>query len=172
MSAGVSLGSNGQIVFPATQNASSDANTLDDYEEGTWTPQINLLGTLTYTAQSGRYVKIGKWVTVLVNVAVSSTNTTQDSTAVLISGLPFSVSNTDTAAPSCMLTERVKGTNNATAPNIFIAQPDTNSTNVRVYANNYNGTFSQQSYFDSLTRNCYTGNTAYFYFSAIYITTS
>ena len=26
------------ITFPATQSASTDANTLDDYEEGTWTP--------------------------------------------------------------------------------------------------------------------------------------
>jgi hypothetical protein len=26
------------ITFPATQVASADANTLDDYEEGTWTP--------------------------------------------------------------------------------------------------------------------------------------
>jgi hypothetical protein len=26
----------GQIVFPATQNTSSNANTLDDYEEGTF----------------------------------------------------------------------------------------------------------------------------------------
>ena len=28
------------ITFPATQSASTDANTLDDYEEGTWTPTI------------------------------------------------------------------------------------------------------------------------------------
>ena len=30
----------GQITFPTTQVPSSDANTLDDYEEGTWTPVI------------------------------------------------------------------------------------------------------------------------------------
>ena len=30
------------IAFPATQNASSDANTLDDYEEGTWTPTLGV----------------------------------------------------------------------------------------------------------------------------------
>ena len=28
----------GQLAFPATQNPSANANTLDDYEEGTWTP--------------------------------------------------------------------------------------------------------------------------------------
>jgi hypothetical protein len=31
---------NGQIAFRATQNPSSNANTLDDYEEGTFTPGI------------------------------------------------------------------------------------------------------------------------------------
>ena len=28
------------ITFPATQSASTDANTLDDYEEGTFTPTV------------------------------------------------------------------------------------------------------------------------------------
>lgn len=54
------------ITFPATQSASSDANTLDDYEEGTWTPTV--LGTSTNPTVSyqgnngGRYIKIGKMV--------------------------------------------------------------------------------------------------------------
>jgi hypothetical protein len=38
------------ITFPAAQSASSDANTLDDYEEGTWTPNVG--GTATYTLQN------------------------------------------------------------------------------------------------------------------------
>jgi len=29
------------ITFPATQSASTDANTLDDYEEGNWDTDIN-----------------------------------------------------------------------------------------------------------------------------------
>src|SRR3990167_662961 len=53
----------GQIAFPASQSASAGGNTLDDYEEGTWTPAVG--GTATYTTQIGRYVKIGKmvWIT-------------------------------------------------------------------------------------------------------------
>ena len=35
----------GQIAFPATAVPSADANTLDDYEEGTFTPTILLGGT-------------------------------------------------------------------------------------------------------------------------------
>jgi hypothetical protein len=44
------------ITFPATQSASSDANTLDDYEEGTFTPVYSpasgAFTTLTYFAQN------------------------------------------------------------------------------------------------------------------------
>ena len=38
--ASIELAGNGSIKFPGTQGASSDANSLDDYEEGTWTPTI------------------------------------------------------------------------------------------------------------------------------------
>ena len=31
----------GQLAFPATQNPRPNANTLDDYEEGTWTPALS-----------------------------------------------------------------------------------------------------------------------------------
>jgi len=59
LATGQTLSVNG-ITFPATQSASSDANTLDDYEEGTWTPTLNanLTGAAGYTA--GQYVKIGQ----------------------------------------------------------------------------------------------------------------
>jgi hypothetical protein len=55
----------GQIKFPATQNASSDANTLDDYEEGTWTPTLSGgSGVASYTSNNGWYTKIGRVVTI------------------------------------------------------------------------------------------------------------
>lgn len=50
------------IGFPATQSASSDPNTLDDYEEGTWTPVLTSSGGGTVNG-TGEYVKIGKQVT-------------------------------------------------------------------------------------------------------------
>jgi hypothetical protein len=55
------------ITFPATQSASTDANTLDDYEEGTWTPAVQSTGgnpTVVYAAngQRGYYTKIGRVV--------------------------------------------------------------------------------------------------------------
>lgn len=88
MSGGVSLGSNGQIVFPATQNASSDANTLDDYEEGTWTPDLkNASSSSTFTSKSGRYTKIGRLV--YCSFVVDAGNTGTAGSIITLTGLPF-----------------------------------------------------------------------------------
>ena len=81
------------ITFPATQSASSDANTLDDYEEGTWTPTFTLgSGSLTYSNQTGTYTKIGRQVTatfyVVVNVSSSGVSNSG------VAGLPFMPANT------------------------------------------------------------------------------
>ena len=81
------------ITFPATQSASSDANTLDDYEEGTWTPTITFGGGstgVTYSNQKGNYTKIGNRVFVSCYLAVS--NKGSSSGAVAINGLPFTSS--------------------------------------------------------------------------------
>jgi hypothetical protein len=77
---------NGQIAFPATQNPSAGANTLDDYEEGNWTPTLG--GTTTYAVQYGRYTKIGRQVTCVGELAVTLIGTGSTS---VISGLPFTV---------------------------------------------------------------------------------
>lgn len=82
--------SNGQIVFPATQVASAGANTLDDYEEGTWTPGISFGGGttgITYTTQSGRYTKIGRLVIVEGSVQLSAKGSSTGNA--VITGLPF-----------------------------------------------------------------------------------
>ena len=52
------------ITFPATQVASTDANTLDDYEEGTYTASVTCgSGTITLgTFTSLSYTKIGRKV--------------------------------------------------------------------------------------------------------------
>jgi hypothetical protein len=52
----------GQIKFPATQNASADANTLDDYEEGTWTPVDGSGAGLSLVGAAGDYTKCGNRV--------------------------------------------------------------------------------------------------------------
>jgi hypothetical protein len=77
------------ITFPATQSASSDANTLDDYEEGTWTPTVTAQtgSYTTVTDQAGSYTKIGRQVTInwFFIVSVKGTGLAGAS----ISNLPF-----------------------------------------------------------------------------------
>ena len=82
-------GSGSGITFPATQSASSDANTLDDYEEGTWTPVVtSQSGSITSYTANGTYTKIGRTVTIYSNIQVTNTGTA--SGQLFISGVPFS----------------------------------------------------------------------------------
>jgi hypothetical protein len=80
------------ISFPATQSASSDANTLDDYEEGTWTPlyepETGAFGSITMQT-GGVYTKIGDTVFVNCQMLVSSLTIGSASGSVRISGFPF-----------------------------------------------------------------------------------
>jgi hypothetical protein len=74
------------ISFPATQSASSDANTLDDYEEGTWTPVADTAG-YTMIASSGQYTKIGR--AVFLRFSVRYNNISGQNSLNVISGVPF-----------------------------------------------------------------------------------
>jgi hypothetical protein len=80
----------GGVTFPATQVASADPNTLDDYEEGTWTPTLFMTGvTVVYSTQQGTYRKIGNAVFVQFQVISSSFTFTSASGDLLIGSLPF-----------------------------------------------------------------------------------
>jgi hypothetical protein len=77
------------IAFPATQSASSNANTLDDYEEGDWTPTLfggTTAGTTTYSAQVGKYTKIGRQVSLTCNVNATALTGTGN---LILGGMPF-----------------------------------------------------------------------------------
>jgi len=82
------------ITFPATQSASSDANTLDDYEEGTWTPTqgggMTVVGTFL---SAGRYTKIGD-IVYIEGYVRGTTSLTFSADALIIGGLPFTSSTT------------------------------------------------------------------------------
>lgn len=83
-----------QVQFPATQSASSDANCLDDYEEGTWTPVIGGAGGTsgqTYSVQLGRYVKIGKLVIIQCYATLTAKGTITGNLE--LQGLPFAAEN-------------------------------------------------------------------------------
>lgn len=92
--AGVVNLTTGQLAFPATENLSSDANTLDDYEEGSFTPAITFGGGstgVTYSAQSGFYVKIGTLIWARARITLTNKGT---STGIIkITGFPFTSAN-------------------------------------------------------------------------------
>lgn len=69
--------SSGQIVFPATQNASANANTLDDYEEVTsWTPTPTPHGgAFTTATATGWHTKIGNICTFFLAVTITDAGT-------------------------------------------------------------------------------------------------
>ena len=71
-SAGVAVGGTG------------DANTLDDYEEGSWTPSVT--GGLSYGFQRGHYVKVGKMVFASFDIDMDSIAASTNR----LHGLPFS----------------------------------------------------------------------------------
>ena len=82
----------GRIAFPANQIPSTDANTLDDYEEGTFTPGLTFGGGntgMTFAVQSGIYLKVGRWVfgTIRLTLSAKGTSTGQ----AVVTGLPFVV---------------------------------------------------------------------------------
>ena len=84
----------GGVVFGAT-GGSVTGKTLDDYEEGNWTPQFggsSTTGTGTYSTTVGRYVKVGKkvncWGIIVSSGTHNGTGTLQ------IHGLPFTKENT------------------------------------------------------------------------------
>lgn len=79
----------GQIKFPATQSSSSDANTLDDYEEGTWTPTISASSGSFVGSATGTYTKIGNRCFFDFDISVGAHSL---SGTITISGFPFTVS--------------------------------------------------------------------------------
>lgn len=89
---------NGNYNFPATQVPSADANTLDDYEEGTWTPTATFAtaGNLSvaYTTRLGFYTKIGHRVFLDWSIVTSTFTHTTASGNFHLTGAPFTVAAT------------------------------------------------------------------------------
>lgn len=68
----------GQITFPATQVPSTNANTLDDYREGTYTPTVTgaISGSFTLNPlyNTLAYIKIGRKVHIQGGIITSTNN--------------------------------------------------------------------------------------------------
>lgn len=124
--------SGGQLAFPATQSPSADPNTLDDYEEGSFTPVLRFGGASTgiaYSLQAGRYTKIGRLL--FVEVAIVLTNKGSATGTAIVAGLPFTVA----AAPHP--TTSILAANLTSVP-MPLASPAAGTTTINLY--NYSGT--------------------------------
>jgi hypothetical protein len=86
---GTSIITTAGITFPATQVPSADGNTLDDYEEGTWTPAlaVSVSGSITMSTQEGVYTKIGR--TVFFSCRFSTASISSPTGTITVTGLPF-----------------------------------------------------------------------------------
>ena len=68
-----------------------DANELDDYEEGTWTPTMASTSggdfNGSYSVRGGRYTKVGRTVHCRLDITWNNCNNRQGN--IMIKGLPF-----------------------------------------------------------------------------------
>jgi hypothetical protein len=93
----------GQLKFPGTPNPSTDVNTLDDYEEGAFTPVLagsTAAGSHTYSHQTGFYTKVGRLVTFTAYLTLSAKDVAMAG-SVSINGLPFTMANDANAFYPC-----------------------------------------------------------------------
>jgi len=85
----------GQLSFPATQNASSDANTLDDYQENasstTWAFATPGTSSWAYAgANTVNYTKVGDFVFIDLDLSATPTIGTGSGTlTITITGFPY-----------------------------------------------------------------------------------
>jgi hypothetical protein len=123
------------VAFPTTQSASSDANCLDDYEEGTWTGTIGGTTTnpTTPLTSTGRYTKIGRQVSVEIGFYG---DTTGASGRITVSALPFT-SNASLSRPGIIALDTM-GTFTG-SPVAYLAA---GVTSVDLYASSSNGSLS------------------------------
>jgi len=134
----------------------TDSNTLDDYEEGTWTPSVG--GDATYNTQTGKYTKVGNMITLVLEMNINVLGTGSTTT---ISGAPFTP---------------ISGTHTASAPIGYAANLATNCIGLyfRMDAGNaqiHNATLNSAAATTSSGTAIF-GNSARVLFSITYLTTT
>ena len=106
------------------------ANKLDDYEEGTWTPNMFGNNSGTYSARNGWYTKTGNTVELYFYIAVSNANAGGGSYFIMY-GLPF----TSTGRATGSFMSKYHTTNNN---RWFVLYIDTNSSHIQSYGSEAN----------------------------------
>jgi len=109
------IGTSGKGIDFSATSGSGTSELLDDYEEGTFTPQVYYNNgsdqsfTFTpgggYTAQTGVYTKIGDTVLVRIRIKTNGLSGGSSSDEVRISGLPFAASSDIASYPIKILSQ-------------------------------------------------------------------
>ena len=89
------------------------SNLLNDYEEGTFTPDVGAYigGTLTpvYNTQEGFYTKIGDVCFAKIRIVLDETSAFGGSGILMFGGLPFPIEgNTNTSSVSCSISDIIR----------------------------------------------------------------
>ena len=125
------------ITFPATQSASSDANTLDDYEEGTWTPTDASGASLSFSITKAIYTKIGNMVYAQGYVIYPATGSVATAS---IGGLPFTCG-TNSYAACALVTSAAVVANLLVVSNSTTINPSTINTGLAISNATFSSTF-------------------------------
>jgi len=127
ISAGNLLFGNGSSGVYLGVTSATAANLLNDYEEGTWTPGLSWstggATSVAYTDQVGLYTKIGKMVNVSFHLQTSNNGT--GSGAAIITGLPFTVHNSNSAYGASLVTNYRAGFSADHYPGGYATKNDT-----------------------------------------------
>ena len=137
------IGTSGHgIDFAATGDSSgtTSSEVLDDYEVGTFTPTVEGTSIGGYAQQHGRYVKVGKLVT--VNVKLQFSANTAGGAQFKVAGLPYTSASTN---------GETYGSGGITYSNLPLSSADydpyigTNATKVEFYVKNTGANISLAS---------------------------
>lgn len=114
---------------------STDLKVLDWYEEGSWTPVLTFATpgdlAVTYSAQVGRFTRVGNLVTVTFTIATSAFNYTTASGQLRVTGLPYAAISTANLLHTGAL--QYTGITGAAVPSI-IARVDPSNSYVGFFA--------------------------------------
>lgn len=126
------------IMFGGAVNSggtTSSSNTLDDYEEGTWTPTAGS-NVVSLSNPTGSYTKVGRLVTVNCSFTADLTSVA----AFHVNGLPFTVSN-------LVSNTAVEATGVAFSDNHTLISYASHSSNVLVFRDVLRGTQADNSFY-------------------------
>lgn len=118
------------LKFTSGGTASADANTLDAYVEGTFTPALTFGGGntgLTYSSRGGTYTRIGNMVFFSISIVLSAKGSSTGD--VTVTSLPITVSNALNFASAVELSVMTAGVGDS----FISSSPQNSTTNIFLY---------------------------------------